>query len=86
MIYEIKQHINTNTEIKQKKLILSCEISDNGNFTLLAEKEDGEQNKIFSLTREGTGYLYSYIQDSTGLQLDDKGKLIINEDYDFKRK
>ena len=77
MIYEIKKEQKNN--IKEEKLILSYEIDNKGDFTLIAEIEGGRQNRIFTLTSYGFGYLYSYIQDDIGLQLDNKGKLIIKE-------
>ena len=77
MIYEIKNEIKT--IIKEKKLTLSCEIDKNGIFTLFAETENGRRSQIFSLTKSGYGYLYSYINDNTGLQLDSHGKLVIAE-------
>ena len=33
--------------------------------------------KIFGLRKDGAGYLYSYIGNDLGLQLDNNGKLII---------
>ena len=80
MIYKIKEP-NAETISEEKKLTLSCGIDNEGSFILFAERESELKYRIFSLKKDGTGYLFSYIDDDIGLKLDSKGKLIIKEGF-----
>ena len=74
MIYKI------GNKTDEKELIMSFEINNKGDFTLIAETGNNRQYKIFSLKKDGVGHLFSYIGDETGLKLNSNGKLIIEDE------